>query len=243
MNTENRKHDFNFELYQVAPEFQESPIDNEGFDIMFPNVIVTGNKDFAAFTTDEFDEIMDAINHYDLDSALGETFLKKKDEYVEVMKSFNLEPCEKFKNAHSDMNKFIKIAYKNCKYNDDLICLLLYVITGIHYTYGDIRGNSQSEWQCAYIPEIKDDADYLEWLAACYFNTGVEFIVREKGGDEHSWYDINRYSIEELKRDFILSHYSYVDDEDEIEDMLDKIGVYRNIGKRVWIDDYELVND
>ena len=62
---------------QIAPEFQDSPLNMGDFPELWPGIYLTGNRDFHGYTTDEFKRIYNRFDGPRLFRALQLTTGKK----------------------------------------------------------------------------------------------------------------------------------------------------------------------
>lgn len=211
-----------FHAYQVAPEYQESPIDKE-----FPgNISVFGNKDYDDHKSDEVEWILNRIVSSHLADDLYEA---KWGEYFDIMvkcffrdsiypkpdgitseKFFDLSSVEIIELAKSIIG--IEYAYENEGYFDkeEAYCTIFSVLTNKEYDYKCIRGCCQRDWNYAYFPKEEWTKEYLEQFEAEYYNLGSEWTVFEE------WDESEENEEEVGDRDYIDTVYCYKYDTEDI---------------------------
>lgn len=166
-----------YKAYQVAPEYQESPLDVDDFENM-DGLIVYGN----AHTTPDFDNVIDGLT-------MGEFDPTSYPEGISI----------------DDMRNLDMLASKFCDSLNPqkVIALALSVWTGSKWEYKCIKGSAQSDWQYVYYrADLWTDKE-LEYFETEYFNTGEEWRVIDEEGEEvyyytHEWSDI--YKTRELAK-------------------------------------------
>lgn len=164
-----------YKAYQVAPEYQESPI--YMFDEMPEGLEIYGNKDYKQHTSDIFDNVLEALENEDFS-------------YI------NTEG----KNINR-LNELAAKYYTRGANNEAIIAEALSIVTGQEWEYKCIRGCCQSDWNYIYYCPEEWTAKALEYFEIEYFNTGEEWRVIDEDGEEcyyytHEWNDI--YKTREL---------------------------------------------
>ena len=177
--------------YQVAPEYQHSPLDDYGCCELHAMAIV-GNKDFKAYTCDEYD-VVDAFVEERLNGELHSvpSSLPRLDKAP--YSDWEIQYIE------SVCNQYIKGRISRNQAITEIISLY----TKHHWTYKTIRGTVQSEWQILLYDTIIypiGDAR-IDEIEKAYFNLGTEWEI--------TFIDENE--------EYIASHYSYKDRPEEIK--------------------------
>lgn len=164
-----------YKAYQVAPEYQESPLDM--FDEMPEELEVYGNKDYERHTSDIFDNVLEALEEEDFD------YVNTEGKDIERL------------------NELAAKYYTRGANNEAIIAEALSIVTGEKWEYKCISGCCQSDWNYVYYrPEEWTDKE-LEYFEIEYFNIGEEWRIMDENGDEcyyytHEWSDI--YKTREL---------------------------------------------
>lgn len=196
---------------QISPEYQEAYMfyrDKQGKlnfedEVYNENITIRGNRDYADHTTAIFDRVFSALESGELADIMDDfktggyytSFYKNITEaindylYREDKKPYSTKVIHELKQL---VNK-----YSSCKRNeeDSIICRVLSIVTGENYTCKDIKGSSQGDWQTVYYPTGKISDKEIEYIEACYFNTGSEWIVHDEEAEPESPEDINGYSV------------------------------------------------
>ncbi len=168
-----------YKAYQVAPEYQTSPLDIDEA-VNMGGLIVYGNREYSAYTTSDFDDIIDGLTVGEFDDAeLPENFSEQKKHDLNFLAGIFLDSLNPQK----------------------IIALALSVWTGDKWEHKCIKGCVQSDWQhIYYMPDMCSNKQ-LEYLETEYFNNGEEWRVVDEGGEEcyyytHEWND--SYKTREL---------------------------------------------
>lgn len=195
---------------QVPPEHQESPLEftSNNFDLCYPGVILTGNRNFFAHITDEYKLTVD--NLYDAQDAIH-ALGSKESEYVneaEVITEF-FPPLNKDRYEYSEIEQWIRllVVANDCR-DYVYIAEALSLITGCKYEYTMIRGCNQSDWQYMLYPSDQYGENFVREFEAEYFNLGSEWVV----DDEHCYIHASGYDMEEV-RDELCRVYGLSPDE------------------------------
>lgn len=215
--------------YQVAPEFQESPlywdIPKNGItpeDVWFSGVSVTGNRDYCGFKTQElinFEERYAEVEHelWKLENDYDNAWYHNKRELIE-----DLLPKKEGTYTDEEVEELCEVTldYNECHHSEDnnYIARALSLMCGEEYDYTTIKGCCQGEWQDCFYPVSFENS--LSAFETEYFNTGAEYRVSE------CLYDTDEISIEEAIAQFEDEGgvYTYThgwkdkDIEDEIRD-------------------------
>lgn len=186
---------------QVAPEYQESPLFLD--DDFFPdNIAVCGNRQYKERCPDIFTKI-NAV----LENGECAEILESKSEWARWYKNITavimdyLPPEHKSKYATKEIHelKRLVLSYPYCKRieEDTILCEVLSIVTGKKWSYKQICGCCQSEWNYIYYPAEEWSREALEAFEAEYFNTGSEWIIDDGDFDPEndSPLNINGYSV------------------------------------------------
>lgn len=165
-----------YKAYQVAPEYQESPLWlNDIVDV--EGIVIDGNRNYKSYTISEFDEVIDALEMGEFDKA-----------YLPA--TVDAEQLDILAKHYCDSINPQKIIEK-----------ALSIVTGQNWEYQCIRGCCQSEWNYIYYrADLWTDKE-LEYFEVEYFNAGEEWRIVDENGEEcyyytHEWNDI--YKTREL---------------------------------------------
>lgn len=176
----------------------------------YSDVIITGNRDFISFNTDNglYSSVRDAINYYDFAEQLCDIETCENDIYhtykecVEDYLNINVSATQ----ARLIKNRLLnRQSYRTRFYSDDdiLIADIMSIISGHKYEWSTIRGYCQRDWQEVLYPADKYNArDLLDELEGYYF-TGSDHCITIYEDDEEKdcycdffWQD--NYTIKEL---------------------------------------------
>lgn len=158
--------------YQVAPEYQESPLCL--FDEVLEGMEICGNKDYKRHTSATFDEVLECLEYGNFSDF---EFTGYKAERLE-------ELCNKYGTRGAD--------------DEGIIAEALFIITGQKWKYKQISGCCQSEWNYIYYRPDEWTAKALEYFEIEYFNIGNEWRIEDEEGDDmenvytHEWNDDER---------------------------------------------------
>ena len=195
---------------QVPPEHQESPFEfeSDSFELYYPGVILTGNRNLFDHITDEYDLVVNGL--YDAQDeihALGDEDSVYSNEY-EVITDF-FPPVNKDEYSVEDIEKWIRllVVANNCQ-NNAYIAEALSLMTGCKYEHTTIRGCCQSDWQFMFYPSDQYGENFVKEFEVEYFNLGSEWVV----DDEHCYIHASGYDMEEV-RDELCRVYGLSPDE------------------------------
>ena len=155
--------------YQVAPEYQESPLSL--FDEWMEGLEIYGNRDYIRRTSEIFDEVLECLDHGDFDAF---EIAGDKAERLE-------ELCDKYGSCGAD--------------DEGIIAEALSIVTGQKWEYKQISGCCQSDWNYIYYRPEEWTEKALEYFEVEYFNTGDEWRIEDEEGDDlgsvytHEWND------------------------------------------------------
>lgn len=155
--------------YQVAPEYQESPISL--FDECLEGLEIYGNRDYIRRTSETFDEVLNCLDHGDFSEF----------EFTGYKAARLEELCNEY--------------YTKGANNEAIIAEALSIVTGQKWEYKQISGIYQSEWNYIYYRPEEWKEKALEYFEIEYFNTGDEWRIEDEEGDylgngyTHEWND------------------------------------------------------
>ena len=161
--------------YQVAPEYQESPL--MFFDEVPEGLEIYGNKDYKRHTSTTFDEVLECLEDGDFG---GFGFTGHKAERLE-------ELCNKY--------------YTQGANNQAIIAESLSIVTGQKWEYREISGSCQSEWNYIYYRPKEWTEKALEYFEVEYFNTGDEWRIEDEEGDDFGSVYTHEWNDDEQKRE------------------------------------------
>lgn len=177
-----------------AGNYQTTMLD----DFYNNNVVIDGNRDFISLTTNEYDDIKNNI--YDV--ALEYDAIKNKhggyygawDNFTQLI-NYYFKGVKKYTTKDIHLWRLLLEEYmQNYNLTKDIVIKALKLMTGITWRAFWLRGIMQSEYQSGYASEYLTDKD-LEYIEACYFNTGTEYIVFENKKDFNKNYNGVSYYI------------------------------------------------
>lgn len=148
-----------YKAYQVAPEYQESPLDWSDARDNLEGMEIYGNRDYESRTSQTFNNVRDAL-YYDNFDALD---VSERDE-----------------------KKLRKLSekYAYAGHNEEIIAAALSIVTGQKWEYKQICGSCQSDWNIIYYrPELWSAAALCAFKIE-YFNEGTEWDIQDENGEE-----------------------------------------------------------
>ena len=166
--------------YQIAPEYQESPL--WLFDEVPEGLEIYGNRDYIRRTSETFDEVLECLDYGDFSD------FESKLTGCEAARINDL--CDE---------------YGTRKANDQrIIAEALSLVTGQKWEYKQISGCCQSDWNYIYYRPEEWPEEALKYFEVEYFNTGDEWRIEDEEGDDlgsvytHEWnYDEKKQEIAE----------------------------------------------
>ncbi len=185
---------------QVPPEYQESPIYNEG---CFPdNIAVCGNRDFNSYAPKIFYTVRTVLEYGQLADILEypKDWLGWYKNATEAIMD-NLPPKHGKKystNAiHVLRNLVIDDCFHSYGHENEILCKVLSIVTGKKWDFRVIRGCCQGEWQNCFYPVDDWSSEDLKRFEIEYFNTGTQWLVDDGKfcPDTDSPLYINGYSV------------------------------------------------
>ena len=161
--------------YQVAPEYQESPLCLcyevlEGLEIY-------GNRNYIRRTSATFDEVLECLDCGDFSDF---KFTGCKAERLE-------ELCNKYGTRGAD--------------DEAIIAEALSIVTGQKWKYRQISGCCQSDWNYIYYRPEEWTERALEYFEIEYFNTGDEWRIEDEEGDDMGSVYTHEWNDDEKKRE------------------------------------------
>ena len=155
--------------YQVAPEYQESPLSS--FDDWLEGLEIYGNRDYIRRTSETFDEVLKCLEYGDFSDF----------KFTEPNAVRLEELCNEY--------------YTQGANNEAIIAEALSIVTGQKWEYKQISGSCQSDWNYIYYRPEEWTEKALEYFEIEYFNTGDEWRIEDEEGDDlgsvytHEWDD------------------------------------------------------
>ena len=144
--------------YQIAPEYQESPLCL--FDEVLEGLEIYGNRNYIRRTSETFDKVLECLEYGDFRDL---EFTGYKAERLE-------ELCKKY--------------YTQGANNKAIIAEALSIVTGQEWEYRQISGCFQSDWNYIYYRPEEWKEKALEYFEIEYFNTGDEWRIEDEEGDD-----------------------------------------------------------
>ena len=204
-------------------------------------VIIDGGRDFADVDNKGYlKAIKKLIEEYD--SCSYDYYYKGS---IKAFLSDMLPKKENGKHLSPNEIAFLKKGLEYSSYsNEELICDCLFVITGKIYRHKGLRGYCQGDYVDAYYPVEDGITQYLNYVEAWYFGTGIEVMVHEEENEPKSAEEVSGWTFytanwktEDLKRE-VKEQYGYKGDDDSIEVIL---WVYDKT-RTIKIDEYKLAD-
>ena len=161
--------------YQVAPEYQESPLLVDEMPEF--GVEICGNKDYKRHTSATFDEVLECLEYGDFRDF---EFTGYKAERME-------ELCNKYGTRGAD--------------DEGIIADALSIVTGQKWKYKQITGCCQSDWNYIYYRADEWTAKALEYFEIEYFNIGNEWRIEDEEGDDMESVYTHEWNDDEKKRE------------------------------------------
>lgn len=161
--------------YQVAPEYQESPL--YLFDEAIEGLEIYGNRDFKRHTSAKFDEVLECLENGDFSDF---EFTGCKAERLE-------ELCNKYGTRGA--------------LDEQIIAEALSIVTGQKWEYRQISGCCQSDWNHIYYRPEEWTEKMLEYFEIEYFNTGDEWRIEDEEGDDLGGVYTHEWNDDEKKRE------------------------------------------
>lgn len=164
-----------YKAYQVAPEYQESPLYLSDDFAEFEGIEIYGNKDYTRHTSETFDKVLNCLDYGDFSDFES-----------------NLTGCEAAR-----INDLCD-EYGTRKANDQrIIAEALSIVTGQKWEYKQISGCCQSDWNYIFYRPDEWTEKALEYFESEYFNTGEEWRIEDEEGNEefiytHEWKDAEK---------------------------------------------------
>lgn len=179
-----------YKAYQVAPEYQESPLFSS--DEFFPdNIAVCGNRDYIEHCPEVFERVYNVLSVGELAEVL-----ENRNEWKQWYKNITEAIVEylppempgKVKYSTQDIGALKKLVLKYawCKSHEEhpILCAILTVVTGQKWNCKIIHGYGQSDWNYIYYPSDEWTVKELKYFEAEYFNEGTEWSIQDESGEE-----------------------------------------------------------
>lgn len=163
--------------YQVAPEYQESPL--HLFDEVLEGLEIYGNRNYIRRTSETFDEVLECLDCGDFSN------FESKLTGCDAARINDL--CDE---------------YGTRKANDQrIIAEALSIVTGQKWEYKQISGCFQSDWNYIYYRPDEWKEKALEYLEIEYFNTGDEWRIEDEEGNDFGSGYTHELNDDERKRE------------------------------------------
>lgn len=191
---------------QVNPEYQESPLSNDNFDVesAYPGIAVFGNRDYTDHIPENIARVMDVLNDGELADILDSFNRRLKDYNTEVYKNVSeaivdfLQPEHKARYSTREIHNLNALVCSygiNSRDDDEILVSVMGIVTGKKYQLSTIRGCCQREWQSVLYPFDVYSDETIEYLEKDYFNTGSEWIIHDEDSIPENENDISGYSV------------------------------------------------
>lgn len=148
-----------YKAYQIAPEYQESPLYLDRDFAEFEGMEIYGNRHYESRTSQTFDNVRGALYYDNFDA---------------------------FDVSKSDEKKLRELSekYAYAGHNEEIIAAALSIVTGQKWEYRQICGSGQSDWNIIYYrPELWSAAALCAFEIE-YFNEGTEWSIQDENGEE-----------------------------------------------------------
>lgn len=179
---------------QVEPEYQESPYYMFNGDDCYNEIIITGNRKLMGRKTDEFktiekyiDDAYTDICEFDKNSCFKNI--------TEIIHHY-FSPCHKMSYSTKEIKKWrgAIIGATEDRNFEKYYCEMLSMLTGKEYSYADIKGCCQGDWNGLYFPTSYGN-DFVKNFETEYFNTGTEVIIHDEENEPETAEDISGYGL------------------------------------------------
>lgn len=147
-----------YKAYQIAPEYQESPLYLDGDFVEFEGMEIYGNRHYESRTSQTFDNVRGAL-------------------YYDNFDAFDVSESDE-KKLHELSEKYAAV------HNEEIITAALSIVTGQKWEYKQICGSGQSDWNIIYYRPELWSAAALCAFAIEYFNEGTEWSIQDENGEE-----------------------------------------------------------
>lgn len=146
-------------------------------------VIIDGGRHFESIDQKDYlksiKKLISCYNSWDFDYYYKGSIMDFLRDYLPKKENGKkLSPKE----AHN-----IKMSIENWTSNDlaeeDVICDCLSIITGKIYRSRDIRGYCQGDYAMAYYPVRNGIMNYVDWVEAWFFGTGIEVEIHDEDNE------------------------------------------------------------
>lgn len=186
---------------QVPPEYQTSPIDYTGWDeVMYPDLVLTGNRDYNEHTTEAWDKLMDNWEdcRADIRELLDYQDAKDNDDdfdeddwYInhdsvrEIIEDYLPPMSTRGPYTDKEISKWLEVLDDANNYRGEPFrsrearCRALDLITGGNWGWKLLYGSSQSDMITCYFDKNTWRYEGIRQLEAEYFNMGTEWIVHD----------------------------------------------------------------
>lgn len=183
--------------YQIAPEFQESPL---SYGDAPENVYIFGNDRLCGIRADEIDEIRNALEN------IAESYDEmQRGEYADGNSHlgaciwYHMPRPSGIVYSRAERLQIVKLAQE---YNDEphttttaalrAVCDALEILHGIAFDWHQISGCCQGDWQYMICPD-EYGREHRDVIETEYFNTGDEWRIDDDGDEyciyTHAWND------------------------------------------------------
>lgn len=159
---------------QINPEYQISPMFEDGFLDNPLDFAIFGNKNFYERMPEYMKNVIYYLDSFDIES------IKDIDFYFpgarkETENKILLELCKEYQN----------------NFDVEIFCKIYSLITGEKWTYTTIRGCLQNEWQYFLYIHSHYNNDSLNRIETEYFNYGTQWIIENGENKSDSIYCIS----------------------------------------------------
>lgn len=175
---------------QVAPEFQESPIEER-----FPeNIAVFGNKNYEEHVPEIVEKVRNGLENCEMDEAMNQTY------YATSLEEYMMESIPPVEREHYTKKELTEIENLVADYglqsmrDEEIFCRILSIVTGKEWASKQICGSAQSDWNNIYYSVDEWTEEALAKLEIQYFNEGTEWIIHDEEYDPVGAEDISGYS-------------------------------------------------
>ena len=217
---------FDYRVYDIR--------DDEG-----NNVIIDGGRSYTDIDTKgylkQIKMLIGLYNSWDFEYSYNNSIMALANDILPKKENGKkLSPKE----AH-DIKMSIECYNYNEQSYEDLVCDLLWLVTGNLWKSKKLRGACQGEVVTAYYPSEIGITSYLEWVEAWFFGTGTEVEIHDDEKEPECAEDVTGYTFYTASwktEDIIAEIKTYFSEDVEV-----KLWLYKDT-RTIHIDEYELAD-
>lgn len=182
---------------QIAPEYQESPLDMFGIDTDYINI--TGNRDYTERVSLLFENVRDALILGDILEeweAINNHGRSLYYAWADALRDI-IPPSGRGKYTRAERLRIPEIAREYYYGADENECIteLLGIVTGQPWEWSTLRGCCQRDCVSAFYPASAWTRETLYAFKTEYFNTGTEWEIHDGDEEPAAPDEIHGYSV------------------------------------------------